>query len=109
MNPTNLPAPTKAYAENLAFKQEQLLSPLKDQAIALIMKAAIPNGLEVSDEGGMYAIDALGIVSWSNKQAPLAEFFCTEQVLTWASQAAKSMAMQELATSPTSPLQELGL
>lgn len=90
------------------------LQPVKDQAVKLIMEAATPNGLTVTDDGGEYFVNPEGLVSWknynTNKQSTEAiQNMPAVNVLSWAGAAAEFLAYREPASNVYSDPTGLGL
>lgn len=94
------------------LKADILLQPLKDQAIKLIMQAAMPNGLTVNDEGGEYFVNSDGLVSWTNhtgNQSRDIQNMPAGNVLFWTSIAAETLAKSERALKNSFDPTGLGL
>lgn len=111
---------TDNYSAKLAENAERQLKinislqPVKDQAVKLIMEAATPNGLTVTDEGGEYFVNPEGLVSWENyntkkKLTESIQNMPAVNVLSWARDAAEFLACREPAFNVSSDPTGLGL
>lgn len=92
------------------LKEDMLLQPLKDEAIKLIMRAATPDGVKVSDDASEYFVNSEGLVSWNHSvswttpKEKQVSYHIQDMpvcnILIWTAEAAKFLALRESTLSP---------
>lgn len=108
MPPNEIHRLSKEELASFQVQKHMLQQPLRDQAIKLILEAAQPDGLTVTDEGGQCRVSPEGRVSGGFECESLQNVNMIN-LLYWSLNASDALALRALTSSPTSDPTGLGI